>query len=67
MEFDLRIGPRTHLPTKNYSKDTRQEPKTSSNSISAVIYPENSDPSDVIRSLRVIINDLELHAAKGEP
>lgn len=68
MEFDLRTGPQGHiyLP-KIIRKALGRRLKLLPNTISAVIYPENANPSDVIRSLRVIISDLELHAAKGEP
>jgi hypothetical protein len=67
MEFHLKIGSQGHiyLP-KIIRKALGRNLKLLPNTISAVIYPENADPSDVIRSLRVIISNLELHGAKGE-
>lgn len=66
MEFSLRIGPQGHiyLP-KLIRKALGRNLKLLPNTTSAVIYPENANPSDVIRSLRVIISDLELQVAEG--
>ena len=68
MEFELKIGPQGHiylpkLIRKTFGKNLKLLPNTTS----AVIYPENADPIDVIRSLRVIISDLELRTSKGGP
>jgi hypothetical protein len=67
MEFNIKIGSQGHiyLP-KLIRKTLGNNLKLLPNMTSAVIYPENADPSSVIRSLRVIISDLELQAAKGE-
>lgn len=68
MEFNLKTGPQGHiyLPKiirKTLGKNLKLLPNTNT----AVIYPENTNPNDVIRSLRIIINDLKLHTSTGEP
>lgn len=37
------------------------------NTRAAVIYPFDAEPEDVIKSLRVIISDLELRVERKEP
>jgi len=65
MEFDLKIGPQGHIYLPKLIRKTfGNKLKLLPNMTSAVIYPENADPSDVIKSLRVIISDLELHVSK---
>jgi hypothetical protein len=67
MEFDLKIGPQGHiyLP-KLIRKTLGKNLKLLPNTTSVVIYPENADPTDVIRSLQVIISNLELRIVKGD-
>ena len=67
LEFKIRIGPQGHIYlSKIIRKTWGKNLKLLPNTTSAVIYPENTDPNDVIRSLRMIINDLELQTSKGE-
>jgi hypothetical protein len=68
MEFNLTIGPQGHIYIpKLIRKTLGKNLKLLPNTTTAVIYPQNADPNDVIKSLRVIISNLELHKTKGGP
>lgn len=61
MEFTLRTGPQGHVYMPKKIRDVfGDKMKLLPNTAAAVIYPENADPETIIKSLRVIINDLKL-------
>jgi hypothetical protein len=67
VEFELKTGPQGHiyLPKKIrelFGKELTLLPNMSA----GVIYSKNADPQTVIKSLRVIIEDLELRKKRGE-
>lgn len=68
MEFQLRTGKQGHiyLP-KRLREALGDHLKMLPNMKAAVIYPASADPADVVKSLRVIIADLQLRVKVKEP
>ena len=65
MEFDLKTGPQGHVYfPKTHRKVLGDKMTLLPNSDAAVIFPENTEPEDVIASLEIIISDLKLRANK---
>ena len=62
-EFELKTGPQGHV---YFPKKVREffgnKMKLVPNAKAGAIFPQDADPNDVIASLRVIIQDLELRA-----
>jgi len=67
-EFELKTGPQGHiyLP-KKIRKFLGKNLKLLPNATAVVIYPEKADLQTVIKSLQVIISDLELRVNRKEP
>ena len=65
LEFELKIGSQGHvyLP-KNIRKLLGDRMTLLPNSHAVIIYPENANPETVIKSLRIIIQDLQLKTAE---
>lgn len=60
MEFKLRTGPQGHVYLPKKIREILGDRMTFlPNSTAAVIYPENTKPEAVIRSLQMIIRDLK--------
>jgi len=65
MEFELKTGPQGHIYfPKSIRKVLGDKMKLLPNSDAAVIFPEGTEPEDVIASLEVIISDLKLRVNK---
>ena len=65
MEFELKTGSQgqVYFP-KTIRKVLGSKMTLLPNSDAAVIFPENTEPEDVIASLQVIISDLKLRVNK---
>jgi len=61
MEFKIKTGPQGHiyLP-KKVRQSLGDNLRLLPNAMTVVIYPEKADPRVVIKSLEVLIKDLEL-------
>jgi hypothetical protein len=67
VEFELKTGPQGHVYLPKKIRDVfGDRMKFLPNANAAVIYSENADPKDVIKSLQVIISDLKLRTNKKE-
>lgn len=67
MEFELKTGPQGHVYfPKNVRKILGARMTLLPNSHAVIIYPENTNPETVIKSLRIIIQDLELKTESRE-
>lgn len=61
MEFKLKTGPQGHIYLPKIIREMLGDNmKFLPNSTAAAVYPENASPEAVIKSLQVIISDLEL-------
>lgn len=68
VEFRLKIGKQGHVYLPKRLRETLgDQMKMLPNMKAAVIYPADADPADVVKSLRVIISDLELRVKVKEP
>lgn len=67
MEFKLRTGIQGHIYfPKKIREILGDRPVVLPNSTAAVIYPENTKPEAVIRSLQVIISDLKNRVSEDQ-
>jgi hypothetical protein len=65
VEFKLKTGPQGHIYLPKKIRQTFGENLTLlPNSNAAVMFSENASPETVIRSLRVIISDLQLRVGE---
>jgi hypothetical protein len=68
MEFELKTTSQGHIYLSKRLRETLgTHLKLLPNTRAAVIYPFDAEPEDVIKSLRVIISDLELRVERKEP